>query len=68
MATAKDFDSCSEFSFTDGSMGRNVIIFGVDMSWSVHVDNKNKEILFLGERPTQGFRWYHINSRSYISY
>ena len=44
----------SEFSLPDGSMGRNVIISGADMSSSVHVDNKNKDILILGERPTQG--------------
>ena len=25
------------------------------MSSSVHVDNKGKDILILGERPTQGF-------------
>ena len=35
-------------------MGRNVIIFGADMSSSVHVDNKSKDILILGEGPTQG--------------
>ena len=35
-------------------MGKNVIIFGVDMSSSVHIDNKNKDILVLGEAPTQG--------------
>ena len=27
----------------DGSFGRNVVIFGVDMSSSVHVDNKGKD-------------------------
>ena len=48
------FDSLSEFSFTDVSMGRNVTIFGADMSSFVHVDNNNKDILILGERPTQG--------------
>ena len=48
------FDSRSEFLFTDGSYGKNVIIFGADMSSSVHVDNKGKDILILGERPTQG--------------
>ena len=32
---------------------RNVIIFGVDMSSSVHVDNKKKDILILGVGPTQ---------------
>ena len=34
--------------------GRNCIIFGVDVSSSVHVDNKRKDILILGEGPTQG--------------
>ena len=35
-------------------MGISVIIFGADMSSSVHIDNKNKDILILGEEPTQG--------------
>ena len=35
-------------------MGKNVIIFGADMSSSMHTDNKNKDILILGEGPTQG--------------
>ena len=46
------FHSRSELSFIDGSMGKSVIIFGVDMCSSVHIDNKNKEIL--GEGQTQG--------------
>ena len=33
------FDSCSEFSLPDCTMGKNVIIFGVDMSSSGHIDN-----------------------------
>ena len=32
----------------------NVIIFGVDMRSSLHGDNKKKDILILGEGPTQG--------------
>ena len=48
------FCSRSEFLLTDGSYGNNVIIFGADMSPSVHVDNKGKCILILGEGPTQG--------------
>ena len=40
--------------FIDGSIGKNAIIFGDDVSSSVHVYNKNKDILILGERPTQG--------------
>ena len=48
------FDSRSEYLFADGSHGKNVIIFGTDMSSSVHVDNKGKDILILGEGPAQG--------------
>ena len=36
------FDSRPGFSFTDGSVGKTVIIFGADMSSSVHIDNKIK--------------------------
>ena len=50
----KRFDSRSEFSLPDGTMRKNVIIFGADMSSSVHIDNKGKHILVLGERPIQG--------------
>ena len=35
-------------------MKKNVIIFGADMSSSVHVDNKGKDFFILGEGPTQG--------------
>ena len=31
-------------------MGENVISFGAELSSSVHVDNKNKDILILGKR------------------
>ena len=48
------FDSRSEFSFPDGSMGKIVIMFGADMSSSVHIDNKNKDVLILGKGPPQG--------------
>ena len=47
------FVSRLEFLFTDESMERNVIIFRADIGSSVHVDNKNKNILILGEGPTQ---------------
>ena len=46
------FDSRSEFLLSDGSMGKNVIIFGGDMSSSAHIDDKGKDILILGEGPT----------------
>ena len=35
-------------------MGRNVIIFGDNINSSVHVDNKNKDILSFGRGLTQG--------------
>ena len=47
------FDSRSEFSFADGSLGKNVIL-GAGMSSPAHIDNKNKDILILGKGPTQG--------------
>ena len=46
------FDFRSEFSFTVGSIGRNVILLVADISSSVHVDNKGKYILILGGGPT----------------
>ena len=43
------FDSRLNFLFTDVRNGKNVIIFGSDRSSSVHIDNKGKYILILGE-------------------
>ena len=48
------FDKRSSFSFQDSGFGQTVLIFGVDMSFSVHIDNKKKDILVLGKGPTQG--------------
>ena len=48
------FDRRSSFSFNDGGFGQNVLLFGADMSTSIHIDNKKKEILVLGRAPTQG--------------
>ena len=42
------------FSFPGTGLGRNVIIFGVDMISSTKTDNKKKDILILGKGPTQG--------------
>ena len=47
-------DRRGAFSFPGDGFGQNVIIFGVDMSSSVHVDNKKKYILILGKGQTQG--------------
>ena len=36
------FDRKGSFSFSGGGYGENVLIFGVDMSFSTHIDNKKK--------------------------
>ena len=48
-----EFDRHGSFSFPGTGLDRNVIIFGVDMSSTIHVDNKKKDILNLGKGPTQ---------------
>ena len=42
------FDSTSQFSHPHGGVARNIIIFGVNTSNSVHVTNKTQNILILG--------------------
>ena len=36
------------------SVGKSVIMFGFDNSYSVHIDCRNKNILVLSEKSTQG--------------
>ena len=50
------FDPRSQFLLPDGSVGKNVIMFGVDM----------KNILILGEYLR--IRWYYVISRSSINF
>ena len=47
------FDGKGAFSHLSVGFRNNAMIFGVDMSSSVHVDNKKKDILILGEGPKQ---------------
>ena len=54
MSYDRGFNSRSEFSFTNGSIQKNVIIFATNISSSVDIDNKNKDILILCEGATQG--------------
>ena len=48
------FNASSQLSWTEGSWRKIVAIFGLHDSSSVHVGNKKKNILILGEGPTQG--------------
>ena len=43
------FDRHGNFSFPGTGLGRNIIIFGVDMSSSTKIYNKKKDILILGK-------------------
>ena len=47
------FDSTGQFTHPQGGMARNIIIFGVDLSNSVHATNKTQNILILGHGLTQ---------------
>ena len=48
------FDSKGIFLHPSGGTGVNVVVFGADMSSSVHANNKTKRILVLGKMFTQG--------------
>ena len=47
-------NTCGQYSLPDNILGKNLIIFGVDMSSSMHIDNKGKNILILSKGSTQG--------------
>ena len=61
------FNSRSEFSIPDGSVGKNVITFGIDMSSSVHIDNKGNDILILGKGPTQELDYIMLTAEAQYS-
>ena len=41
-------------------------MFGADMSSSVHIDNKGKDILILGSGPTQGLGEHSLTAEKCI--
>ena len=47
------FDRTAQFSHPQGGMARNIIIFGVNSSNSIHATNKTQNILILGHGLTQ---------------
>ena len=48
-----EFDRKGSFSFPGVGLGKNVIIFGVDMSSSTNIDNRKKDILIFVKGSTQ---------------
>ena len=61
------FDSRFLFSYPDFYWGKNVVIFGVDNSSSVHAHNKRKHILIVGAGPTEGLRDASITAEAKYS-
>ena len=61
------FDTRGIYLLPSGRFGRNVVIFGVHMSSSVHVVNKGKDILILGKGPTQELREDSLTSEKMFS-
>ena len=55
------FDRKGTFSFGN-RFCRNVIILGVDVSYSEHIDNKEEDILILGEGPTQELNYTKLTA------
>ena len=60
------FDSRGSFSHSSGGYGKNVIIFGADMSSSAHANNK-RNILVLGKDFIQGMDNTRINAEKIYS-
>ena len=58
------FESHSLFSIPNLDWGKKVIIFRVDNSSSVHIDNKKKIYISSCWRSSTRIRWYHDNGRS----
>ena len=52
-ATAQNLILLQNFRLQMVALKKNVIIFGADMSSSVHTDHRNKNILILRKGPTQ---------------
>ena len=61
------FESKWSISFPGSGFGQNVIIFGADVSSSVHVGDKGKDIFILGFGPTQGLVEHSLTAEKMYS-
>ena len=59
------FERRRRFSFPGGGYGQNVLIFGVDMNFSAHIDNKKRHISIRNRSSTR-IRTY-FNCRNNVS-
>ena len=56
------------FHVVDITIGQNVLILGVDMSFSAHIDSKKRDILVLRWGPTQGLEHTLTAEKMYSFY
>ena len=61
------FDGRGSYSHPSGGNGRDVIIFGVDMTSPIRVDDKGKKILILRKCPTQGLGEHSLSPQKMYS-
>ena len=61
------FDRTGAYLLPDSRFGRNVVIFGVDISSSAHVHNKGKDILIFETGPTQGLGKHSLTAEKMYS-
>ena len=62
------FDRRSSFSFPGGRFVQNVLIFGVYMSSSAHIDNKKKKQLNSWKRTNTRIRTYNNCTKSVLNF
>ena len=59
------FDTRGQYSLPDSSVGKNAVIFGVDMISSVHINDKGNDILILGNGPKKGLNYTQAAETQY---
>ena len=59
------FNRKGSFSLPSGGYGQNIIIFGADMSSSIHIDNKKKRYINIRKRTKVRARKY-FNCKKYV--
>ena len=57
------FDRKGSFSFPGGGYGQNVIIFGADMSSSLHIDNKKKHINIRNRSNARARKYFNFRKK-----
>ena len=64
VTTALDLILVENFHLQTETLEKNTFISGADMDSSVHIDNKNKDILIPGEVVTQGLDYTTLTAEA----